>query len=63
MQQKVAHVGASVREHVTPDSHSATTATSSRAGGRAVPLAIVCHNDTAPSRDMHLNGTVQEDVQ
>lgn len=32
VQEKVAHVGASVREHVAPDSHSATTGTSSRAG-------------------------------
>ncbi len=32
VQEKVAHVGASVREHVAPDSHSATAGTSSRAG-------------------------------
>lgn len=32
VQEKVAHVGASVREHVAPDSHSATTGTSSHAG-------------------------------
>ena len=33
MQEKVAHVGASVREHVAPDSHSATTATSTGIAG------------------------------
>ena len=33
MQEKVAHVGASVREHVAPDSHSATTATSTSIAG------------------------------
>ena len=33
MQEKVAHVGASVREHVAPDSESAnSTATGSRTG-------------------------------
>lgn len=36
MQEKVAHVGASVREHVAPDSESAnSTATGSRTGGMA----------------------------
>ena len=33
VQEKVAHVGASVREHVVPDSHSATTATSTGIAG------------------------------
>ena len=40
MQEKVAHVGASVREHVAPDSESAnSTATGSRTGvGAGTPL-------------------------
>ena len=33
MQEKVAHVGASVREHVVPDSHSATIATGASMAG------------------------------
>ena len=39
MQEKVAHVGASVREHVAPDSESAnSTATGSRTGVMARTL-------------------------
>ena len=33
MQEKVVHVGASVREHMVPDSHSATTATGTSMAG------------------------------
>ena len=62
VQEKVAHVGAAVREHVTPDSHSATTAPSSRAGGTAVqwPLFVIVTLHLAETRTS--TGTVQDCV-